>query len=132
VPALPVRSGLLAAALLALPPVNFLGMLIHNGAALLFPTWAHLGSGRPSGVEALGQNMLVLTGFVLLLGVVLLPPAVLGAGLGLVLEPSLGDWAAVPAGAAVLAATGGEAVMLVRWLGGVFERLDSAAAALPA
>ena len=132
VPALPVRSGLLAAALLALPPVNFLGMLIHNGAALLFPTWAHLGSGRPSGVEALGQNMLVLTGFVLLLGVALLPPAALGAGLGLVLEPSLGDWAALPAGAAVLAATGGEAVMLVRWLGGVFERLDPAAAALPA
>jgi hypothetical protein len=46
--------------LVLLPAVNGLGMLLHNGAALLLPGWTHIGTGRPGGVEALGQNMLVL------------------------------------------------------------------------
>ena len=40
-----------------LPGINLLGMLIQNGAALLYPAWVRLGSGRPGGVEALGQNI---------------------------------------------------------------------------
>jgi hypothetical protein len=132
-PRLGLRSGLLAAALLLLPAVNFLGMLIHNGAALLFPAWVHLGSGRPTGVEALGQNMLVLMGFALLLGVVLLPPAALAAGITLGLGPRMGAWGTgLAAVLAALAAAAAEALGLVRWLGRVFERLDPAAAPPPA
>ena len=53
-PTLEDRTLVLAAAFVFLPAVNLLGMLIQNGAALLYQAWVHLGSGRPGGVEALG------------------------------------------------------------------------------
>jgi len=124
VPALGVRTALLALALALLPAVNGLGMLLHNGAALLLPGWTHIGGGRPGGIEALGQNMLVLIGFAAILAVVLIPPAAAGAGLFLLLEPPLGYPATVPAVAAALGVAAVEAMVMVRWLGGVFERLD--------
>jgi len=123
-PALPVRTALLALALVLLPAVNGLGMLLHNGAALLLPGWTHIGGGRPGGVEALGQNMLVLIAFAALLAVVLLPPAVAGAGLYLLMERPLEQFAVLPAVTATLAVAAVEARVMVRWLGGVFERLD--------
>jgi ABC-2 type transport system permease protein len=124
VPGLGGRTALFALALALLPGVNALGMLIHNGAAILLPGWTHLGSGRPSGVEALGQNMLVLVGFAAMLGLVLVPPAAAAAGLYLLLERSLGHWALLPALAAAIAIGALEAWIMVRRLGAAFERLD--------
>ncbi|HKU63154.1 MAG TPA: hypothetical protein VJQ44_18275, partial [Gemmatimonadales bacterium] len=124
VPTLPARTALLALALALLPVVNGLGMLLHNGAALLLPGWTHLGSGRPGGIEALGQNMLVLIGFAALLLLVLLPPAAVGIGIYLLLERPLQYYGAVPGAAAVLGVAAVEATIMVRWLGRVFERLD--------
>jgi hypothetical protein len=131
-PGLPGRTALLALALVLLPAVNGLGMLLHNGAALLLPGWTHIGSGRPGGVEALGQNMLVLIGFAALLAVVLIPPAGAGAGIYLLLERPLGYYAAVPAAAALLGLAAAEGTVMVRWLGRVFERLDPSATAAQA
>jgi len=129
-PDLTVRTVLLALAVTLLPIVNGLGMLIQNGAAILLPGWTHLGGGRPSGVEALGQNMLVLIGFAALLGLVLLPPGAAAAGLYLLLEPGLGPWV-LPAAAVTAGAIAGlEAWIMVRRLGAAFERLDPAS--LPA
>jgi hypothetical protein len=126
VPALGERSALLVIAALLLPVVNMLGMLIHNGAAILLPGWIHLGSGRPTGVEALGQNMLVLIGFAALLGLALVPPVAAAAGLYLWLEPGVGRWALLPAVAAAVAVAAGEGWLMVRRLGAAFERLDPA------
>jgi hypothetical protein len=124
VPGLGGRTALLGLAVMLLPVINGLGMLIHNGAAILLPGWTHLGSGRPSGVEALGQNMLVLIGFAALLAVVLVPPAAVGAGVYLLLERSLGLWVLLPAAVAVVAIAGAEGWIMVRRLGAAFERLD--------
>ena len=66
-PSLELRTAVLAAAVVLLPAINFLAMLIQNGAALLLPAWVRVGSDRPIGVEALGQNMLVMSGFVAIL-----------------------------------------------------------------
>ena len=126
VPALGERTIVLALAVSLLPVVNLLGMLIHNGAAILLPGWTHLGSGRPSGVEALGQNMLVLIGFAALLGLVLVPPAAVAAGLYLLLQPRVGLWVLLPAAAAVVLIAGVEGWIMVRRLGAAFERLDPA------
>lgn len=128
VPALPVRTALLALALALLPAVNGLGMLLHNGAALLLPAWTHTGAGRPGGVEALGQNMLVLIGFAVLLLLVLVPPAAAGAGLYLLLERGLGSYGILPAVLVMLGVAAAEATVMVRWLGAVFERLDPSTA----
>jgi hypothetical protein len=131
-PSLEIRSAVLLGAVVCLPGINFLGMLIQNGAALLFPAWVHLGSGRPGGVEALGQNMLMITAYGALLAAGLAGPALLTAGLFALLEGAMGWWAAAPAAAVLLAAVGAEAEVILRWLGRVFERTDAAGAGIAA
>ena len=126
-PPLDLRTAVLAAAVVCLPGINFLGMLIHNGTALLFPAWVHLGSNRPGGVEALGQNMLMIVAYAALLALALALPAAIAAGLGILLEGSLGWWAAVPASLVLLVGIAAESVVLVRRLGRVFERMEPVA-----
>jgi ABC-2 type transport system permease protein len=129
-PDLAERTTLLLSALLFLPPVNLLGMLIQNAAALFYPAWVRLGSGRPGGVEALGQNLLMMVAFVALLGATLALPVTVGGGGFLLLRPGLDNWAAVPAAALALGTMGFEAALIVDWLGRVFERTDPAAAGI--
>lgn len=130
VPTLEERSLLLLAGVIYLPSINLLGMLIQNGAALLYPAWVHLGSGRPGGVETLGQNLLMMIAFLALLGVTLALPAAIGGGGFLLLRSQLGAWAAVPATALALAIMAFEAALMVEWLGRVFERTDPASAGI--
>lgn len=129
-PALDVRTAVLAAAVVSLPGINFLGMLIHNGTALLFPAWVHLGSSRPGGVEALGQNMLMIVAYAALLGAALAMPTALAAGVVSLLEPSLGWWAGAPAAVVLLVGIAAEAAVLIGWLGRVFERMEPVGASL--
>ena len=129
-PALDERTLLLAAAFVFLPGINLLGMIIQNGAALLYPAWVRLGSGRPAGVEALGQNMLMMVVFVALLAATLLLPVAIGGGAFLLLHGAIGVWAALPATVVVLGIMAFETALLVEWLGGVFERTDPAAAGI--
>jgi hypothetical protein len=75
-------------------------------------------------VEALGHNMLVMSGFVLILAGLLLVPAAAAAGIFLVLEPASGWWAAGPAAAVALAITALEAGLVLSRLGRVFEATD--------
>jgi putative ABC exporter len=130
VPDLGERTLLLLAAIIYLPAVNLLGMLIQNAAALLYPAWVRLGSGRAGGVEALGQNLLMMVAFMGLLGLTLALPVTLGGGTFLLLRPALGDWAALPATVLVLGTVAFEAALIVDWLGRVFERTDPAGAGL--
>ncbi len=129
-PDLGARTLALAAAVLFLPPINLLGLLIHNGAAMLFPAWMAPPADRPAGVEALGQNMLAIIAYVVLLGLVLMPPVVAGTGVFVGLELVLGPWAAVPAAGAALATAAAEARILLRSIGRVFERTDPASAGI--
>jgi len=129
-PPLEERSLLLVAAFVLLPGINLLGMIIQNGAALLYPAWVRLGSGRPAGVEALGQNMLMMLVYVAMLAVTLLLPVAIGGGVFLLLHAAVNGWAAIPAIVLMLGIIAFEAALLVDWLGGVFERTDPAAAGI--
>jgi putative ABC exporter len=129
-PALEERTLLLLAAFVFLPGVNLLGMIIQNGAALLYPAWVRLGAGRPAGVEALGQNMLMMVVFVGLLAVALLLPVSIGGGAFLLLHRGINEWAALPAAVLVLGTIAFEASLLVEWLGRLFERTDPAEAGI--
>jgi hypothetical protein len=122
-----LRTAALAAAVVFLPAINFLAMLIQNGAALLLPAWVRVGSDRPIGVEALGHNMLVMSGFVAILAGLLLAPAVVAGAVFLGLEPVSGLWAVVPAAAGALLVAGLEARLLLARLGRVFESTDPSA-----
>jgi ABC-2 type transport system permease protein len=129
-PDLSTRTMLLGAALLFLPGMNLLGMLIQNGAALLFPAWVRLGSGGPGGVEALGQNLLMMVVYLALLSLLLLLPAAIGGGAYLLLRGSIDEWAALPAIVLILSTVAFEAALLIDWLGLVFERTDPATAGI--
>jgi hypothetical protein len=59
-----------------------------------------------------------------LLALALAAPAALAAGLGILLERSLGWWAAVPAALVLLLGIAAESTLLVRQLGRVFERME--------
>jgi hypothetical protein len=120
------RGWLFAALVVLLPALNFAGLAIHNGAALLFPAWVRVGR-RTGGVEAIGQSMLTAFAYLLLLGVALIPAVVAGGLVFAVMRGFIGVAAAVPgalAGAGVLTA---EAWMLTAWLGGVLARTDPSA-----
>jgi ABC-2 type transport system permease protein len=130
IPSLEERTLLLLAAVVFLPGINLLGMLIQNGAALLYPAWVRLGSGRPGGVEALGQNLLMMVAFVALLALALFLPVAIAGGAFLLLQPALGAWAALPAALLVLGTMAFEAALIVEWLGGLFERTDPSTAGI--
>ncbi|MEA2714849.1 MAG: hypothetical protein QOK27_2810 [Gemmatimonadales bacterium] len=129
-PDLEERTLLLLIAVVYLPGINLLGMLIQNAAALLYPAWVRLGTSRPGGVEALGQNLLMMVAFVTLLAVTLALPAALAGGSFLLLRPLVEGWAALPATVLALGTMAFEAALIVEWLGSVFERTDSAAAGI--
>ena len=130
VPALEERTLLLLASMAVLPAINLLGMLIQNGAALLYPAWVRLGSGRAGGVEALGQNMLMMIAFVALLAGTLVVPVAVGGGAFLLLRTALENWAVIPAAILGLGLIGFEAALIVEWLGRIFERTDPASAGI--
>lgn len=131
-PSLRVRTVVLLAAVVCLPAVNFVGLLLHNAAALLFPAWTHLGSGRPGGVEALGQNMLMLVGYSALLAAVLAVPAVLALALWWSTQETIGWWSVAPASLVLVAGVALEAAGILRWLGRVFESTDPSGAEIAA
>jgi hypothetical protein len=124
-PSLTVRNAVLAGAVVLLPAINFLAMLVQNGAVILLPGWVSPGPDRPIGVEALGHNMLIMSGFLLILAALLLVPAAAAAAVLFGLR-SLGWWAIVPATAAALLLMALEARLLLARLGRVFEATDPA------
>jgi hypothetical protein len=126
VPTLEERTLLLLGSFAVLPPINLLGMLIQNGAALLYPAWVRLGSGRPGGVEVLGQNMLMMIAFVAVLAGTLVVPVIVGGGAFLLLRAGLENWAIIPAVTLGLGLIGFEAALIVEWLGRIFEQTDPA------
>ncbi|HEU5041729.1 MAG TPA: putative ABC exporter domain-containing protein [Gemmatimonadales bacterium] len=130
-PGLDVRTAALLGAAVLLPAVNLLGLLIQNAAAVLLPSWVHLGAGRAGGVEALGQNMLALMAHLIVLAVTLVPPVALAGFAFWMLRPMAGWWALVPAVAGALGVVALEASAAISWLGREFERIDPVTALSP-
>ena len=119
------RTFALVLLVLALPVLNAASLTVQNGLALLFPGWVRIGVGsRAGGVEAMGQNLLTTVFGVVSIGVLLVAPGAAAAGTYLALRAHLGDSAAFVALLVCLAGMLGEIALMVRWLGGVFERTD--------
>src|SRR4029077_6980892 len=73
------RASYAAVAMLVAPAFILAQLVVQNGIAVLFPAWMTTGRGRARGIEATGQQMLVVWGGFLAAIVLLVPPA-LGAG----------------------------------------------------
>ena len=118
--AMALSLGLLAPALIGLQ------LMTQNAAVILLPGWVPTGSGRPRGIEAMGQNLLVLAGTALAFAVGLLPGIVIGGGIGAAVYVILG-LIGLPVAAGVAAIIlSAEVVVAVVLLGRVLERTDPA------
>ena len=129
-PPLGDRLALLLAALPATAAVLLVLVLVQNAAVLLFPAWIGVGRDRAVGLEATGQRILMTAGSMIAL-IVALVPAVLAGGITGVAAHAAGlstVWA-LPLGSLVgSGVVGFEGALAVHFLGGVFDRIDPAAA----
>ncbi|HEU4830304.1 MAG TPA: hypothetical protein VFT04_14015, partial [Gemmatimonadales bacterium] len=117
----PVHLPLVVAVLVILPFINYIGLMLFNGAAILFPAWVTAGTTR-GGVDTLGQNLLTAVAYTVALMIVLVIPTIAAGLVWRVLQDWI--WGAVPGALAASAALALEAWLLSLWLGGVFERID--------
>jgi len=123
----PAWLAIAASAAIVLPTVILAQVVVQNAAVVLFPGWVVTGPSRPRGVEAMGQQMLMFGGSLLLLLVGILPGAVVG-GLVTLVAFYLVGWLAIFPGAAALAGLIiAEIVLVLRLLGGVLDRTDPSA-----
>jgi hypothetical protein len=120
-----LRLALASALVVIIPALNFVGMLLQNGAALLLPGWVRIGPAH-GGVETLGQSVLTALAYLFALLAASIIPAVGGVGLVALLSPGLGIWAAFPAACGAAALLLGEGWLLSVWLAGVYEEMDVA------
>jgi hypothetical protein len=121
----------IGAALLA-PFLCALMVLLLNAAAVLFPAWVQIGRGRPGGVDVLGQRIVFVGVLFLVLGVALLPAAIMAAIVFFVVQWLVGLLVATAAALIiVLAILGGEIAVGTWWLGKRFESFDLSAELRP-
>lgn len=118
-----ILLGAIIGAPILLLGLNLANFTIHNGMALMFPAWVRTGETGTAGIESIGQGMLTVIITFLLLSVLLLVPAGVGAGMYFY-------WRSLPlvalsftgiAGGIIL---GAESFGLMHLLGGRLERLE--------
>jgi ABC-2 type transport system permease protein len=117
-------------ALLLLPLLALLGVIMQNAIVLLYPGWLRVGRHDGGGIESIGQNVVTLVGTLLLLLIALVPPLLVGAAGGALLA-SVSRYAAAAVATLLAAAVILiECLLLLRWLGGLFDRTDPVTAGL--
>lgn len=125
------KSRLLAAACGAavmLPVLNLVLLLIPNAAVLLFPAWFQLGKTGPQGIEATGQRLIFVFGYLLALIVALIPAALVWTGLFFLAHFLINNEVGIILGSIAAAIVlGGEVFAGLKWLGMLFERFDLSA-----
>lgn len=120
------RAVLFVLAAVVAPMLIGAQLLIQNAAVVLFPGWIPTGGARPKGIEAMGQQMLMLAGTLLALIVGVLPAIAVAGLVGFVLYQLLGMAGLLPAGLLFVAVLLLEAVLLVILLGHSLERTEPA------
>lgn len=118
-----MRLAIAAGALPVLLAFNACSVTIQNGAPILFPGWARLGTVVPGGVEMMGQMILIMGLYFILLALLLLLPvgAAIVAMSTLHLTGALAVAGLMVAGSAALAL---ELQGVIQLLGRAFERLE--------
>jgi hypothetical protein len=114
------------AAILFLPPLVLLLLLGQNAATLAFPAWFPPGQRRTRGLEQFGIRIVATLGSFVLLGLALIPSAILVALVLFLGGRALGLWA-LPLSALVASLpVWAEAVGAVALLAKLWERFDPA------
>jgi ABC-2 type transport system permease protein len=122
--AVPWRIAPGAAGMILAPALVLAQYTIHNATALIFPAWVPLGGGRPRGVDAMGQRLIMLGATWIVLILAMIPGAIVGGILWLAFSRFLGPWILIPAAAVCTAIVVVEVLMATEALGPAYERLD--------
>jgi hypothetical protein len=109
---------------IAAPALIFAQLVIHNGAALMFPAWVPLGQQRPRGLDAIGQRLIMLGGTWLMLLLMTLPAAIAGGIVWFAFGRFIGPAALMPAAAACTVILAVEVLVATEALGPLYEKLD--------
>lgn len=120
----PIRLSIAAGAAIIAPALVFAQLTIHNAVALMFPAWVPLGMGRPRGLDALGQRLIMLGGTWLLLAIAALPAAIAGGIVWFALRWVIGSAALVPGALVATAIVAIEVLLATEALGPAYERID--------
>ena len=110
---------------LLVPPLITLMMCLPLASLLYFPSWSKPGAGQHGGIEAVGQGMIVMFGYVLVLVTALLPAAAVGGLAWFITNALVGPASAFTV--ALVLVCGllvFETAAAVWWLGGKLERFD--------
>ena len=118
------RGALAAAAAFVAPTLIAAQLLIQNAAVVLFPGWIPTGGRRPKGIEAMGQQMLMLAGTAITLLLGLIPSAAIAGLAGFLLWMVIGPFAVLPAAVLFAGVLAGEFSGAVLLLGRLLERTD--------
>jgi hypothetical protein len=122
----PVRIVAALSAAVLVPTLIVGQLVVQNAAVILLPGWITTGEERSHGIEAAGQNMLVLAGTLLAFSLGLVPAAIVGGLLGWICYLLVGIAGLVPAAVATSAVLGAEIGVAVWLLGRVLDRTEPA------
>jgi hypothetical protein len=110
---------------LILPPLCGLLLCIPYTGVLYFPAWAQSTGGRGGGVEMMGQRLIFMAGYLVVLVVTVLPAAGVGALVFFIVNALVGQISAlVLATLCISAVLIGELAGAVYLLGEKLERFD--------
>jgi ABC-2 type transport system permease protein len=118
------------AAVIALPIINAFAVSIQNAIALFYPGWVRIGETASGGMEAIGQNVLTLLFTLILLVIGVIPPLIVAAVVAGPVALLSGSAAVLLGAAALVAALGGEVLLIALALGRMYDRTDPVEAGL--
>jgi hypothetical protein len=121
IPATPLVFWGVPAAVLVLIALNTTMIVIHNGAAIVFPAWA---GHKPGGAEMFGLTMLMMLASLLLLVLSLIGPALIGGVAAFSARATLGSNAYIAGGIAGIVGLYVQLVLTTIWLGRAYDRMD--------
>ncbi|MEO5509169.1 MAG: putative ABC exporter domain-containing protein [Longimicrobiales bacterium] len=121
IPATPLVYWGVPAAVLILIALNTTMIVIHNGAAIVFPAWA---GHKPGGAEMFGLTMLIMLASLLLLVLSLIGPAVIGGVSALSVRATFGANSYIAGGIAAIITLYVQLVLMTIWLGRAYDRMD--------
>ncbi|MFI5337095.1 MAG: hypothetical protein ACHQ5A_09950 [Opitutales bacterium] len=107
------------------PPLCGLMLCIPYAGMLFFPAWAQTAGSQGGGVEVMGQRLIFMAGYLVVLVVAVLPAAAAGAVVFIIANWLLGQTAALIFTALIAAAVlAGELAAALWWLGDKLDRFD--------
>ncbi len=115
------------AVMLVAPGIILAQLVVQNGIAIVFPGWVSIGSNRAQGIEATGQRLLMMAGNLITLVLSILPGAIVGGGLALVVYWTTGVLLVVLPALILAVFLLAESWLAIEALGRVLERTDVSA-----